>query len=219
MKDVIVVAGATHNEGMMNEYAEQLAAADVPFHLEPLDPMPDGPNSYTMARRVQFFRSMAEKFIDYKVIYATDAWDVLFFGTKQDLIDKAPKTMLWAAERNCYPEKLEIYGSTPWRYANAGLTAFNPQFALGWCDAAEDRGEQDILDQAWLNRRLSKNSLLAPIDHLTRLFYVVSLDLEDGSLRVKNGRLWNASTGTFPSFFHFSGKCPTEEVRRLLNEG
>ncbi len=93
-RSVIVVAGATHREGFIDEYEAQLAKEDIPFHLEPLEPLPLGANSITMRKRISYFRRIAERFIDYKALYITDAWDVLCFATKHELIDKAPATFI-----------------------------------------------------------------------------------------------------------------------------
>lgn len=221
MNDVIVVAGATHREGFIDEYEAQLAAADIPFYLKPLDPLPAGANSITMRRRIKFFRDIASEFSDYRTIYITDAWDVLFFGTKQELIDKAPTLFLCSAERNCYPEADladRISGFTPWRYANNGCVAANPEYLWNWCADAERTNDLDILDQAWFNRRCAERSPLTPLDTSTNIFYVVSAWLEDGALQVKNGRPWNSVTNCYPSFLHFSGKCPSDGVRNMLTK-
>ena len=219
MNKVIVVSGATHREGFIDEYEAQLASADIPFHLEPLEHLPAGANSINMQRRIDFFRRIANKFIDFDVVYITDAWDVLFYGTKQDLIDKAPATFLCSAERNCYPESHLadcIEGTTPWRYANNGMVAANPVYLLQWCSQAEQTADMDILDQGWFNRRRAEKSPLTPLDETTELFYVVSAWLEDGALHVKDGRPWNTQTGAFPNFIHFSGKCPSDGFRRMM---
>jgi hypothetical protein len=218
MNDAIVVAPYTHREGLLEEYEAQLAAADVPFHLERID-LPGGANGFTVAKRAQFLRKMAENFIDYKVIYATDAFDVLFFGTKEELLHKAPQVFTCGAERNCYPEPHlaeRISGDTPWCFCNAGLIGCHPYALLNWCNRVESGPEIDLLDQAWLNRRLADQSSLVSIDSYTDLFYVVSSE-EDGSLEIKSGRLWNSRCDSFPSFFHFSGKCPTDRIRSILN--
>ena len=91
--DVIVVAGATHRDGFLDEYEAQLAKADIPFHLEKLDPLPYGANSITMRRRIAYMRSMCEKFIDYERIAMTDAYDVLLAPnvTVGELMDKIPE--------------------------------------------------------------------------------------------------------------------------------
>ncbi len=219
MNDVIVVAGATHREGFIDEYEAQLAAAGIEFHLEPLGPLPGGANSINMRIRIDYFRRMAQKFIDCKGIYITDAWDVLFVGTKQELLDKAPATFLVSAERNCYPEGHlgdKIQGPTPWKYANNGMIAAYPPYLLEWCDLAEQTPDMDILDQGWFNRRLAEGSPLVPLDETTNLFYVVSATLEDGSLQAKDGRPWNSRCDSFPNFMHFSGKCPTDSFRKMM---
>lgn len=219
MDEVIVVAGCTHREGFLDEYEASLAKAGIPFHLEQLEPLADGANSITMRRRIAYWRKMASKFSDYESLYITDGWDVLFFGSKQELIDKAPDTILISAERNCYPEPHlvdKIQGDTPWKFVNNGCIAARPSFLLAWCDQAEQTPDMDILDQAWFNRRRAEGSYLVPLDETTELFYVVSAWLEDGSLQVKNGRPWNSKTNQFPAFCHFSGKCPDDRFRAML---
>jgi hypothetical protein len=220
MNEVIVVSACTHRDGFIDEYENQLKSANIPFYLEPLDDLKGGANGFSMNIRMNFLRKMATKFIDYKILYATDAWDVLFLGTKQELIDNAPSGFLCGAERNCYPEShlaKRIHGDTPWRYCNAGLIACPPDVLLRWCDEVESNPETDILDQTWLNRRLVESSPLVSLDSHTSLFYVVSETLEDETLQTKNGRLWNSLCNTFPAFFHFSGKCPTDKIRSMLN--
>lgn len=219
VNDIIVVAGCTHRDGFLDEYENQLADAGIDFHLHPLEHLPLGANSITMRRRIAYFRQMAERFSDYQTLFITDAWDVLFFGTKQELVDKAPTTFLCSAERNCYPEAdlaSRIHGSTAWRYANNGMIASNPLFLLAWCDDAERVGELDILDQAWFNRRRAYGDAFYQLDVATDLFYVVSAWLEDGALQMKDGRPWNAICETRPNFFHFSGKCPSDSFRAML---
>lgn len=222
MNEVIVVAGATHREGFIDEYEKSLADAGIPFHLEDIGPLPGGANSISMRKRINYFRKMAEQFVDYQTIYITDAWDVMFFGTKQELIDKAPETFLCSAERNCYPEANLagiITGDTPWKYCNNGMVAATPTWLLAWCGMAEQTPDLDsMLDQGWFNRRRAEGSPLTPLDETTKLFYVVSAWLEDGALQVKDGRPWNQTCNTFPNFLHFSGKCPDDWVRKMLAE-
>lgn len=221
MNDVIVVAACTHREGFLDEYEEQLNAAGVPFHIEQIEPLVGGANGFTIRIRAEFLRKMATRFIDYKILYATDGWDVLFVGTRQDLLDNAPTSFLCAAERSCYPEPHlaeRVAGESPWRFVNAGLIACPPDALLRWCDEVEQTAELTLLDQAWLNRRLSEQSPLVTIDTHTELFYVVSSALEDGALQMKNGRLWNSRYDTFPAFFHFSGKCSPDRIRGMLTK-
>ncbi len=219
---VVVIAGITHREGFIDEYEAYLAKEGIEFHLEPLPPLPGGANSINARMRINHFRRMAEKFIDYKALYLTDAWDVLCFASKDELIAKAPETFICSAERNCYPEAnlaTVITGDTPWKYANNGCCAGNPSYLLEWCEKALKTDDLDsILDQAWFNRRLAEGSDLVPLDSTTNIFYVVSAWLEDGALQVKDGRPWNAFCNTKPAFLHFSGKCPDDWVRKMLQE-
>jgi len=226
---VIVIAGCTHRAGLVDEYERSLRDKDIEFHLEHVDPMPEGANSITMHRRINYWRKMAEQFKDYETIFITDAWDVLFFGTKQELLDKSPKTLLISAERCCYPNYQladSIQGDTPWRYANNGMIVSSPEYLLEWIKKAEEISDLNILDQAWFNHRLSEGRGNIVLDTTTNLFYVVSATLEDGALRAKNGRPWNSKCDTFPNFLHFSGKegagnvwnIRMDEVRQMLQE-
>lgn len=220
MTEIIVCSGCTHRSGMLDEYERQLADAGIPFHLEQLDPLPCGANSINMQRRIQFVRILCLKFSGtFDKIVITDAWDVLFHGTRDELIEKVPDTMLVSAERNCYPEAQYgdlITGTTPWRYVNNGMMAGSPEYLRAWCDEAERTPNLDILDQAWFNRRRAEHSALVPLDETTDLFYVVSATRENGELKMKNGRPWNSLCDTYPNFFHFSGQCPTDSFRKLL---
>ena len=218
MNEVIVVAGATHRAGLLDEYEAQLAAAGVPFHLEPLT-LPNGVCGITALDRIQYFWRIALQFLTYQTVYITDAWDVLFFGTREELIEKAPATFLCSAERNCYPEPEMatcIHGRTPWRYANNGMVAANTRYLLEWCQAALDTPDLSIHDQAWFNRQVAGDTGLAPLDDRTKLFYVVSATQEDGALKAFAQRPWNRRCGTLPNFLHFSGGCSTDGVREML---
>ena len=220
--DVIVVAGATHRDGFLDEYEAQLAKADIPFHLEKLDPLPYGANSITMRRRIDYMRTVAGKFSDYHRIVMTDAWDVLFYGTKEEILEKVPKKgILVSTERNCYPEPdlaPRFHSASPWRFINNGMLCGAPNEILQWCDEAEREGDLAILDQAWFNRARANNLPWFGADEYTMLFYVVSETLEDGALQAYRGRLWNTRYNTAPNFIHFSGHCPSDGVRKMLEE-
>ena len=215
MEDVIVVSGATHRAGMLDEYEGQLKRAGIPFHLETVEPMPCGPNSMTMRRKAEFVRGMADRFWNYRVMYITDAWDVLFCGTRQDLINRAPE-FVFSAERNAYPESdvRPTMTYTPWRWCNAGCMGGHVPYLYMWADKVLRESDLDLLDQAWLNRHL--NTQFCPIDHETKSFYTVSATLENGELQRKWDRVFNTLCRNFPSFLHFSGGCPSTEIRRIL---
>ncbi|HEX5426643.1 MAG TPA: hypothetical protein VFW94_24235 [Candidatus Acidoferrales bacterium] len=219
MKDLIVVAGATHRHGMLDEYEAQLAAAGIDFHLWPLGPLPAGANSINMRRRIDYIRDAAQRFYDYSRIVMTDAWDVIFFGSADELMRKLGSFPTVSGERNCYPEPSlseKIMGFTPWRFANNGMLYGSPEALLGFCLKAEETSDLNILDQAWFNRRLAEGTRLFEVDCATEIFYVVSSTLENGALEMSKGRPWNSRCGSFPMFFHFSGQCPTDRFRALL---
>lgn len=219
-KSIIVVAGATHREGFLDEYESQLASADIPFHLEPLPTLASGANSITMRRRIDYMRAMCEKFIDYKRIVMTDAWDVLLMAPKEELINKVPiDGMVVSGERNCYPEPhlhSKFYSSSAWRFVNNGCLAGNPEYILEWIEKASETDDLEILDQAWFNRRRAESWTPLWIDETTELFYVVSATQEDGALQMKRYRPCNTRYDTTPCFFHFSGRCPDDRFRAML---
>lgn len=207
MNDVIVVTHCTHRSGIMDVYERQLANAGIEFYIETIPR-----RVVSMADRIAYLRDMATKFRDYKTIIVTDAWDVLFFGTKQEVLDK-PQTVLISAERNCFPG-LEygyadltdvIKGDTPWRYSNPGMIAANPILLLEWLEKAEKTEHLDWVDQAWCNHYLANESGLVVLDTTTSLLCVVSSHKEEGAIQVKDDRLWNSKCDTYPNFFHFAG--------------
>jgi hypothetical protein len=222
MNDVMVVASCTERKGLTDVYERQLADAGIDHFFEKTD---YATSSFNMRKRIDYWHSLALRFGEYKMLVITDAWDVLFFGTKQDLLDKV-QTILISAEKNCFPgpefgeEDLtdRIKGPTPWRYANPGMVAANPDRLLGWLAAAERTANLDISDQAWCNRRLVDTPELVPLDTTTSLFYVISYNdgrFENDSLQINHGRLWNSECGTYPNFIHFAGHGP-QEVERVL---
>jgi predicted O-methyltransferase YrrM len=219
MNDLIVVAGATHRAGFIDEYEQQLAAAGIEFYLAPLQNLASGANSISMLRRIAYMREVATKFSSYERIVMTDAWDVLFYGTKEEVFRKVPEALIVSAERNCYPEPdiaLRFTSSSPWRYANNGMVAGSPRSIIEWLKWAEQMPDLGLLDQAWFNRRAAENQREMLLDETTDLFYVVSSTLEDGSLQMKARVPWNQRFGTSPNFFHFSGGCSTDNFRRMI---
>ncbi len=218
MKDVIIVSYLTERRHMIDEYEDQLIHAEIDYHFHPVT-LKDGIASVTARWKLDFIVEMASTFYDYKRIVFTDAWDVLFFGTKEELIPKIPEIPIVSAERNCWPEN-DIENlftlESPWRFVNAGMIAGNPQHLYRWAKEALLMRELDLIEQAWMNRRVAYKDYPICIDSFTSLFYTVSYDREDGSLRMKNGRLWNSRFDTFPQFFHFAGPCSSLRFRAMM---
>lgn len=221
MSNVIVCTYCDEERGMLDEYRNQVLSAGIAFHLELISPFPH-PSNLPLSFKLHWMRQFATDFPHASRLIFTDAYDVLFVGTREDL-DSIPEEVQWAAERNCYPEpalsKLFYGVDTPWRYVNAGLMSGSPEAILDWVADAERHPDYDpgMLDQGWLNRRRVDTVGLVQLDHTTRAFYVMSKDLEGGELQAKNGRPWNSVFDTFPVFFHFSGHCDTTRFRMLLN--
>jgi hypothetical protein len=212
----IVCAGATHHEHLLDSYTKQLMKADIPFHLQSVSAMPNGPNSMTMRRKIEFVRQMATLFVGhYDRIIISDAFDVQFCGT----LPRDLPFLLISAEANLYPEPnlAPLFTSEgPWKYVNAGLMIGSPGHLFAWCAACEKHGELGTLDQQWLNRRHSEGFLdLVPIDSTTQLFYTVTRD-EHQTLEMRGDSPYNTIHHTHPCFFHFSGRTPVAPFRAML---
>lgn len=220
MKDIIVISHATHRAHLIDEYEEQLRHEHIDFHIEPVV-LEDGIGSMTMRWRVAYWQRMAEQFSKYDRIVFTDAWDVLFYGTKEALCSKIPPLVM-SAERNCWPDEslgCDIPGSGPWRYANPGMMAGYPHTISSWSKWAVSQISSewlDQMDQKCCNYLLVNHyGTVPPLDSNTAIFYVVSQDKEDGSLRHD---LTNIRYGTSPQFFHFAGPCHPSRFRSLLRK-
>jgi hypothetical protein len=221
MNKLVICTYCDVARGMLEEYREQLHCAGIAaFHVETIKPFPH-PSGLPVSFKFSWMREFALRFVgEFERLVFTDAYDVLFVSSS-DIADRIPAEVTWAAERNCYPEPElaeKIIGETPWRYVNAGLMSGAPQAIIDWVDGAQRHPayEPELLDQRWLNRRLADTPGMVKIDSGTANFYVVSSTLERGELQMRNGLPWNSLCNSTPSFFHFSGQCPTESFRELL---
>src|SRR5208282_365369 len=97
--DLIVVTGSSipsedSRSGTLNLYLKQLTAAGIECFVRPFSPndltMCEGGALGTLEEFIGLMRGIAEQFSNYQRIVATDAWDVLFFGTREDVIRKIP---------------------------------------------------------------------------------------------------------------------------------
>lgn len=212
MKDVIVVVHATERKYLMDEYEAQLKEQEIPLHVEPVE-LPDGIGSMTMRWRLEYWQRMCRKFSDYDRIVFTDAWDVLFYGPKEQLFWSIPP-ILMSAERNCWPDE-SLAGNAlfcgPWRFPNPGMLAGYPLYIERMATYGLMEHGLKIMDQLWCNRNGG-----FPLDSYTTLFYVASADKEDGSLRTAMGVPFNSRYKTFPQFIHFAGPCHPDRFRAML---
>lgn len=205
MEELQVVTFCTKPAGLLAQYQEQLQNAGMPLAIEPLREMPH--NVGNLEFKIKNFREALEKYRAKRIVFS-DAWDVLFYGTKDEVISKIPD-VLCAAERNCWPDAyLAEYfkGGTPWKFFNGGLMAGTRDGLLDWLERIEKHPQYQpkLIDQQWFNFRLMECDPIAPVDEYTRLFYCMIL--EQGELQFKNGRPANTLLGTAPNFIHFNGK-------------
>lgn len=219
-KDVIVVMHATHRAHLMDEYEGQLRDAGIDHHVEPVT-LPDGINSMTIEWRLNFWERMCQQFSGYERIVFTDAWDVLFYGTKDALLPKIPNVLI-SAERNCWPDEtlaVKYRNDSPWRFPNPGCMAGYPDVIVTWVDIIRRLAFPDMqeMDQLWFCKRSIDHPILVPLDTKTTMFYVASQDQEDKSLTLSEDLgLYNMRFGTYPQFVHFAGPCHPDPFRAML---
>ena len=212
MSDLLrVVSECTRRAGLLPLYEKQLAAAGIPLMLNVTGQNRQQNEMWSMEASLSLWRRVAEKHGDCKYLVLTDAWDVLFYGTCDEVVSKIPdKGILLAAERNCFPDAYlanEFPGETPWRYVNGGISAGRPEEYMRWCDAIERDPSylSGMMNQQWLNHcRLRNSEITSKLDDKTELVYCMCL--ESGEMQPANGRPVNALTGTTPNFIHFNGK-------------
>lgn len=216
MKDLLIISGATCEYGTLPLYRKQLADAGIEHYVEQLNANDVGGSGGDLAYKVRMLRMWAHQFSDYERLVFTDAFDVTFYGTKEDLIRKVPTDrVLWAAEKNCYPEPSiadQIAGDTPWKFANGGCLCGSPQAVLDWCEQAERHPTfvPNGLDQWFYNRLLMASDPLVNIDSRTELFFCLYLGYPE--LEFEKGLPINTLCNTHPNFIHGNGKWSQAEM-------
>ncbi len=214
MKDLLVIMCCTEPQGTMAEYQRQLADAGIDVHVEP---MKDFAAANCLGAQVAGERELATRFRDYGKIMFSDAFDVLFYGTKADVLAKIPdKGVLLAAERNCYPDATladGMWGTTPWRFVNGGLLAGTPDAILEWLDRIETHPMYNpaFCNQSFFNLlRFNKSSLMR-IDDTTELFYCLFGERDELHFGA-DGFPVNGVCKTRPQFIHANGHWPQKRA-------
>jgi hypothetical protein len=212
MKDLLVIISCTQEKGLLAEYKKQLTAANIDYYINHYDIQDNGCLG-SIGSKFKGTRQLLDKFSNYEKIVFSDAWDVLFYGTKEQVKSLIPNDrVIMAAERNCFPDQYltnYIQGTTPWRYVNGGLWAGVPIHILKWIEANEkhEAYHPQLIDQQYFNQRLlQKRYDLVPIDYTTTLFYCMVF--EGGELNFENGIPVNTMCETRPPFIHFNGNTP-----------
>jgi len=220
MTDLLVISAATSDSGgTFPQYREQLAAAGVPLHVEHLDPAL-GPPDATIGATLPHIRRLADQFSSYSRLVMTDAFDVSFFGTKEDVIAKIPTDrVLWAAEKNCFTDPhmaTPIAARYPERgphfYANGGVLAGTPQMIYEWTERVERHHlyAPFFINQTFLNILLADGAEFMQVDWQTSLFFCLYSGYPE--LEFERGFPVNVTWRTHPNFIHASGAWPTAEM-------
>lgn len=221
MKDLLVVLSYTEPRGFLPEYRTQLRNAEIDFHEERMQGFDD-----SAANVLKLLGKVASEHSDYRWLIFSDAFDVLFYGSRQRILDYLETVpddkVVYAAERNCWPDPTrasEFPAPTRWRFVNGGLRVGTPEAFIAWSARVAARFPSSALkDQELLNQLVVTGDPDAPIlDYQTELFYC--LYNERNELKFANDKLWNTELDTFPSFLHANGNYDMFEVltRRLVN--
>lgn len=213
---IIVITGASDlNHGTFPLYREQLSTAGIPLAVVDISDKPNLNGGGNLGYRVKKFREIASSFSHYERLVITDAFDMTFYGTKEDVISKIPMDrLIHAGEKNCYPPEacsLPIPARGPWSYANGGAVAGTPACFFDWCTYTERHPlyNPDCLDQYFLNLQISEGVGCLP-DHRTELFFCLYGGYNE--LNFEHEMPVNRFYGTQPNFIHANGKWDTTEM-------
>lgn len=223
MNELAVVMGSSVPPGppsltlTMQLYLDQLRAAGIESHIYTLRDIPtEGGIPWPLWYYIKCYREIVNEFQRYERLIITNAWDVTFYGNREDVIRKIPMDLcLVGAGRESWPDcslRDRTPGDTPWKFSNGGLTAGTPENILKMVDALEKhpRYEPGMWDQGMLNIVLAYGPKLFHLDSRTELFFC----LFDGysELDFERGMPVNTLCGTRPCFIHANGRWDTTEL-------
>jgi len=202
--------------GLLPTYAKQLREAGIDFTLR------EGASQYLttgignggdLRHKIEHVLFYAKLLKQHRYIVFTDAWDVLFYGTHAEVLEKLMKRdnggLVMAAERGCWPDYYlgpHFPGTTPWRFVNGGLMAGTPQRLVEWVAwvKAHPAYLGEMIDQQWMGHRyLQGERVNVVLDERTELFHCVHGD--HGELGFEDGKPVNLLCDTHPNFLHFCG--------------
>jgi hypothetical protein len=227
MKDLIVTTACTHRYGMIDILERQLDEARIDFYVGAMERAMSWKELMRVDRRLRDIERMVGRFAsDYRFMVFIDSRDMLFVGTRDDVIAKIPENgrILMAGDRHCWPEEdladkipergIDPLGypcvhskwlRVPWRFANFGGIAGRIEAVGNWIAAmrTHPQYEEGAWDQAIANRVLAADDPFFDIDYRTELFYCMHRD--EGELYFGGERPYNRWTGNYPNFIHFNG--------------
>lgn len=216
MNDLIVIAAASCEGGTLPLYRKQLADAGIDFHVEDISGMSIPPLGGNSEIKTNGMIDLSRRFSHYKKIIFTDAFDMCFFGNKDETISKIPEDyVLWAAEKNCYPDQAiapRIPDRGPHRFGNGGFLCGTPDAMIAWAEKLRvyPGYNGNVLDQQYLNISLADNDDFVRIDHQTNICFCLYGGYSE--LEFENGKPVNTMYGTHPQFIHANGHWDASQM-------
>jgi hypothetical protein len=208
-----------HSGGYQELMEKQLRDKGVAY-------LPDRIPTFTWGNRIIRTLQIAELHPD-ELLCFVDAWDTLFLGEKWELTNpRWEQGVTFASQKRCWPDPVgyeynlhwEGKVATRWRYLNS-----NPMIGMG-------RNIARALDWGWRRFPLEghTNDTCDPDGNVCERFYTrllfsapkewdlkidtecvlchTTTDSSPGEVAVRDGRVFNLVTHTYPIFLHLNGK-------------
>ena len=180
--------------------------------------------------KITYMNDAIHNLPDRDIVCFIDAYDVLAFGSKDELKEKfieMDTDFLISAEVNLYPGSVKNFPDLPsktiFRYVNSG-TYMGYKFAvkefLTWKSVneamkyIEDGGDQHYLIAYFIEYYKTKRILL---DHDQKIFQLM-FGVSWHDLKIRDGRLWNSVLDTTPNFVHFNGDSHLTDAGQDVRE-
>lgn len=150
--------------------------------------------------------------------FYSDSYDTYALGPMEEAISKIKDfdTMLWSAEKACYPhpELASMYpeSSSDWKYLNGG----------GWfCSAKNfiDMVEAEMpthltVDQVYFtNQLITKKNIV--LDYDCKIFQTIAFCDFEKEFEVERGRIFNKQSKQWPVLIHGNGHTPMDKIYNL----
>ena len=222
MSDPLVAFQYSERSGYMDVLERQLQEAGVEY-IASYTPKFSWRETVLWERRIS--RGFRKRFIIF-----VDAWDTIFLGKKEDLLEFCKPGILMAADLMCWPDqelekeypkndsKLRYF--TPWRYLNTtpmigeGL-AIESAIDYGWSRHPIEGDENDMYAENGTDMRFWTNLFLygrvgIRLDYECRFAQTLHR-ARPGSFSIEGKRVVNNYTGSKPLFIHANGKSVIPE--------
>ena len=214
-----IVTFATDESKLIHlKRTSELAGLDVTFLMKSKWMGWDG--------RLRWIMEFMENISDNDVICFIDAYDVLAFSNKDEILDKFYKfnsDLVLGAELNCYPEHIkhtypQTSNSTNYKYVNAGgyigykhaiekLFTWKPFDEIAKLCMSEVGGDQHYVSLYYIANYTSI-ALDTNCSIFQNMHWVNWNDFD-----IVNGRIVNRVLQTLPCFMHFNGQCMWTDSR------